>query len=266
MGLVGIALAGAITFLMGEHSLRTLDRPTVGISVLEEVGLAKDVGVLVASPHSQNFCALRDHVKEVLCHDDGAFGIGRSWHAGTERVSGPSLIRYAVILARQNVRRDIDCIPTAIVASGRLATVLHGDVNIERLANLETSYFHFVDDNIGSQLPPRGVFGNADHFERSFVGQDGNYERGQHQSHAEADDPGLNLGGIGHTLRRFVHSSLSREVVYLPLAGILLNALAGLFLGLFLHYLNGQRKWWPLLLSGGFASAGFGLIGLGLSA
>lgn len=83
---------------------------------------------------------------------------------------------------------------------------------------------------------------------------------------AEANDPGLNLSSVGHTLRRFVHSSLSRDVVYLPLAGLLLNALAGLFLGLFLHYLNWQRQWWPLLLSGGLASAGFGLIWLGLSA
>tara|TARA_R110000824_G_scaffold401504_1_gene612693 strand:+ start:35872 stop:36309 length:438 start_codon:yes stop_codon:yes gene_type:complete len=90
-------------------------------------------------------------------------------------------------------------------------------------------------------------------------------KRHEEQGGTNANDPGLKFGGVSHTLRRFVHSSLSRKVVYLPLTGLLFNALAGIFFGLFLHYLNGQRKWWPLLLSGSFAGLGFWLIGFGLS-
>ncbi|MDX5364998.1 MAG: hypothetical protein LPK90_01140 [Alphaproteobacteria bacterium] len=121
------------------------------------------------------------------------------------------------------------------------------------------------DPDVGPQLTLRRSLGYVDHLKSGLVGQDGNYECGQHQPRTYTNDPGLSLRRVSHTLRRFVHSSLSREVVYLPLAGILFNALSGIFLGLFLHYLNWQWKWWPLFLSGGFACLGFWLMGVGLS-
>lgn len=83
---------------------------------------------------------------------------------------------------------------------------------------------------------------------RSSIGTDGEKESSKQQRRADPNKPSLQQGigghslrGLVHRIRGFVHTALGREVVYLPLVGLLFAALAGIGGGLILDNFNPDR-------------------------
>lgn len=279
MGLVGFAFLGCAVFysalcgvVMDVHRLVVPVANGRLIATVTEPGRMLDVesiGVIDASVNIEPSLP--------SCPDSGpiiisgvcfgtrvqVFGLARGQIVFLPRPDSVLLPKHVVF--REGVRSYIEGTKSSCMEGGCLAVVAHRNGNFHALSGISGNEYRGFKENVCSQLSLGRALCDIDHLKGGLVGKDGNEQRSQHQRSAKSNNPGLDISSVGHTLRRFVHSSLSREVVYLPLTGFFFNALAGVFLGLFFHYLNRQRKWWPLLLSAGFACLGFWLIGIGLS-
>lgn len=278
MGLLGIALGYVALFgTLGSIVVESkrFEVPMIygrSIAAVTESGRVRHiegVGVINSSVNIEHFVPNGRECGEAIFSDDRigmsvqVFGLGRSQVVFFGSVERTHILED--IAFWEGVWSYIERTKSDGMESRRLTVVAHRNNNFHDVPGFESYEYWSLKKHIGSQLPLGRALGYIDHLESCPVGDNGHKEGCKNQNRASSNNPSLSLSRVGHTLRRFVHSSLSREVVYLPLTGFFFNALAGVFLGLFFHYLNRQRKWWPLLLSAGFACLGFWLIGIGLS-